>query len=129
MQVTEPATTREASRFSLVSASAEAELSVEAWLQEKWSVARDQVVSSATLRKPAYDFYIYRFVLLLGCFCLLLLFWNSLAGTGRSFTAALSSNIFSGTQVIAIIALLACMIADRAPRSQLSAAGLVCLFF
>ncbi|CAE7359974.1 gdt2, partial [Symbiodinium sp. CCMP2456] len=71
----------------------------------------------------AYDFYTYRFVLLLGCFCLLLLFWNSLAGTGRSFTAALSSNIFSGTQVIAIIALLACMIADRALRSQPSAVG------
>lgn len=113
VEVTEPATTREASRFSLVSASAE-DWRLGAWLQEKWSVARDQVVSSATLRKPAYDFYIYRFVLLLGCFCLLLLFWNSLAGTGRSFTAALSSNIFSGTQVIAIIALLACMIADRA---------------
>eukprot|EP00434_Breviolum_minutum_P020101 symbB.v1.2.017726.t2/scaffold1366.1/size123243/2 len=45
---------------------------------------------------------------------MLLLAWNSLAGTGRSFTAALTSNIFSGAQVFAIMAVMACMILDRA---------------
>ncbi|CAE8741522.1 unnamed protein product [Polarella glacialis] len=80
------------------------------WLSE----SSDMVVGSARMRKPAMDLYSFRFVLSLSCFCILLLFWNALAGSGRSFTAALSSNIFSGTQVLVLILFLAVIVADRA---------------
>lgn len=106
------ATARSASSASM--ASMTQDLSLWDWWRDGLSMARAQIFSTAELRKPAKDFYTIRFVLSLVCFVMLVVAWNSLAGTGRSFTAALTSNIFSGTQVFAIIAVMACMITDRA---------------
>ncbi|CAL1145384.1 unnamed protein product [Cladocopium goreaui] len=103
-----------AAEGSSSSISSVAQESWSAWWKDRLSTARAQVITSAELRKPAKDFYTIRFLLSLACFLLLLLAWNSLAGTGRSFTAALTSNIFSGTQVFAIMGVMAAMIADRA---------------
>ncbi|CAJ1443401.1 unnamed protein product [Effrenium voratum] len=106
-----PTSAGEVSSTSVVS---QEEWTMAAWLKESCLAAHQEVMTGAELTKPAKDLYTWRFVLSLACFLLLLLFWNALAGTGRSFTATLMASIFSGTQVFAIIAVLACMIADRA---------------
>jgi len=75
---------------------------------------RDSVLLNLNMRKPINDFYAMRFVLALFCWLILLVGWNGITGSGRSFAASLSANIFNGGQVIAVVSLLAILVLDRA---------------
>eukprot|EP00928_Gymnodinium_smaydae_P001238 TRINITY_DN10468_c1_g1_i1.p1 TRINITY_DN10468_c1_g1~~TRINITY_DN10468_c1_g1_i1.p1 ORF type:complete len:2129 (-),score=374.72 TRINITY_DN10468_c1_g1_i1:122-5641(-) len=72
------------------------------------------VYNSSGIQKPAMDLYVYRFALAMACLALLLLRWNAMTGTGRSFADSLSANVFSGTMVLSVIAFVVMVVADRA---------------
>jgi len=76
----------------------------------------------ASFRKPPKDLYTSRFVLHLVLLMLLIFFWSAIVGGGRSFSASLSANLFSGRQVISVVVILALAVLDRAAHSWHTAA-------
>jgi len=83
------------------------------WFQHAAAVVSDYLVGSVQICKPAMDLYVLRFMVAMLCFSIVLLFWRSLTGTGWSFAASLTTNVFSGRQVIAAILFLVLIVVDR----------------
>jgi len=67
------------------------------------SRAFEDFVRSSTMRRSSKDLYTPRFLIVLMLLGWLIFYWQAMSGEGRSLDEALSSNHFSGTQVIVLI--------------------------
>eukprot|EP00439_Symbiodinium_sp_Y106_P005274 s3229_g1.t1 len=75
--------------------------------------ARD-CLDFAGLRKPAMDLFAPRAGLMMCCFCIVLISWNSLMDNRESFADSLSSSSFSGKQVMAVALFIGLLVEARA---------------
>jgi len=71
-------------------------------------------MSAVGLRKPARDLFAPRFALLMSCFCIILIAWDSLSDGTQNFAESLTSSSFSGVQVLAVMLFLALLVEMRA---------------
>eukprot|EP00931_Biecheleriopsis_adriatica_P055545 TRINITY_DN32872_c0_g1_i1.p1 TRINITY_DN32872_c0_g1~~TRINITY_DN32872_c0_g1_i1.p1 ORF type:complete len:2333 (+),score=468.33 TRINITY_DN32872_c0_g1_i1:25-6999(+) len=82
-----------------------------------WRKFWRRALGAAGLRKPAFDLYTPRFVLMMCCFVIILVGWDSLTDGTQSFAHSLTTNSFSSWQVLAVVFTLGLLIEGRVQYS------------